>query len=78
MSDLQNYSFVRGAGRRVPLPQYTVSFTVNDSTTGAVLYDFTGANALIFPDFVQTLTEAQMDNLVQRAVWFYLENQGIK
>lgn len=45
MPDLQHFSVAPAAAGK-----YTISYQVCDSTTGAVLADRTGANALTFPD----------------------------
>ena len=76
MPDLQNFAMIRGSGRSVLLPRYDITFRVTDSNTGAVLHDHTGASGLLFHDLMLTLTEEQQQNLVERALAFWLENSG--
>jgi len=70
MPDLQNFSVTR----LVPtvtlnsVPQWTVAFQVCDSKTGAVLRDFTGANAFTFPQVFASFSAADQNDLVARWV----------
>ncbi len=45
MPDLQNFAISPASAGH-----YTISYQICDTTTGAVLVDHTGANALLFPD----------------------------
>lgn len=66
MPDLANFSVVRNGTVSLPAaPTWRISGLVIDSKTGAVLRDFTGANAVDFPQVLGTLTQAQQDELVQ-------------
>jgi hypothetical protein len=64
MPDLQNYSITKSGSKSVSLPIYTISGMVNDSQTGALLADFSGAKSIVFPDVWATLTVAQRDDLI--------------
>lgn len=68
MPDLQELVITRGGNKNVNMPEYTLSFQITDSTTGAVLRNYTGANALKFPAVLATLTEEQQTELVHRIV----------
>lgn len=57
--DIQNYTVTVGANQSVTVPRVTLSGTINNSTTGAQLFDFTGANAIVFPAILGTLTAQQ-------------------
>lgn len=70
MPDLQNFVITRGTAANLSVVRYTISGTVNDSKTGAVLLDFTGANAVSFPAVLGNLTAAERDELIQLiALW---------
>jgi len=65
--DLQNYSVDRAGTVSLPnVPTWTVSFKVCNSKTGAVLRDFTGANAFSFPQVFAQFTAQQQDDLVAK------------
>lgn len=49
MADLQNFSITPLANASVTVPRFRIECTITDSQTGAVLQDFTGANAINFP-----------------------------
>ena len=67
MPDLQSFGVTRaGTVNLNNVPVWTVSFQVCDSTTGAVLRDFTGANAFSFPQVFAQFTAAQQDALVAK------------
>jgi hypothetical protein len=68
--DLQQFTVTRLAGTvSLPaVPQWTVSFQICDSTTGAVIRDFTGASAFTFPQVFAQFSAADQDDLVQRWV----------
>ena len=59
MPDIQNLTITPLANASISVPRFTIAGTVNDSRTGAVLFDFRGANAITFPNFLGTLTAAQ-------------------
>ena len=59
MPDLQNFTVTAIGSASVNVPRFTISGQITDSRTGAVLRDFTGANAITFPNVLGTLTAAQ-------------------
>lgn len=63
MPDLQEFSVVRQTATNVNIPSYRISGKLTDSETGAVLADFTDANALAWPSVLSTLTVAQQDQI---------------
>lgn len=67
MPDLQNYSVTR-TGNTVTraIPEFAISGQVCDSQSGAVLADFSGPNAILFPQVWATLTVAQRQQLVEK------------
>ena len=65
MPDLKDFSVVRsGTATLTNAPKWTISFQVCDSTTGAVLRDFTGANAFTFPQVFASFSTADQDDIV--------------
>ena len=49
MPDLQAFVITPLTAASATMPRWQISFQICDSTTGAVLLDCTGANAIIFP-----------------------------
>jgi hypothetical protein len=69
MPDLQQFSVTRAGTVSLPnVPTWTVSFQVTNSKTGAVIRDFTGANAFSFPQVFAQFSAADQDDLVSRWV----------
>jgi|GEM_PF-2752370 len=64
MADLQLTITAGGRGNR-PVPLTTFSGKVLNSDTGAVLYDFTGANQIEWPTVIDTLTATQQRQLAE-------------
>lgn len=72
MAQLQQFSVVRTN------KTLTISGLVLDDN-GVQVADFTGANALVFPQVVNTLTDAQVDALgVVLAKWLMLTKAGLQ
>lgn len=63
MPDLQNFSRTFLGASNVNVPRVQISAQITDSTTGAVLADFTGANVIIFPAVLSTLSAAQRQKI---------------
>lgn len=59
MPDLQNYSLTPAGSANVNVPRALIQARVVDSVTGQVLFDFTGANQIVFPAVWAQLTPAQ-------------------
>lgn len=68
MPDFQSISITDLADASVTVPRFQVSCQVKDSQTGAILSDFTGANALTFPNALGTLTAQQKRSLLRGLV----------
>lgn len=66
MPDFQNYSVTRRSAVNVNVPRYEIQVRVTDSNTGATIADFTGANALMWPGVLSTLTAEQRDVLIDQ------------
>lgn len=69
MPDLKNLTITAGGTVTPTLQQFTVSVQVTNSQTGAVLADFTGANVLVWPNVLATLTVTQRRELIERVMW---------
>lgn len=66
MPDLQNFSVVRNGSATINnAPRYTISCQVTNSQTGALIRNFTGANALTFPQVLGNLTEAERVEMIE-------------
>lgn len=70
MADRQQFTVTLGNNVNVAMPSAVIAGKITDSTSGAVLSDFTGANAIQFPQIVSTLTAAQKRQLVDLLVDF--------
>ena len=77
MPDLQNFRITPLAAASVNVPRATIEGQICDSTTGAVLADLTGANAISFPACLKDLTADQRHELVQLiASWLLMVKAG--
>jgi hypothetical protein len=78
MPDFQNFSITRLANQNVNIPRWSISLQVVDSQTGALIRDFTGANAITFPQVLGQLTNAQQDEMVELIVsWLIRKRAGL-
>ncbi len=78
MPDLQNFAITPLGAANVNVPRATIEALVTDSQSGAVLADFTGANALNWPGVVSTLTGAQRLVLAEMvANWLIFVKAGL-
>lgn len=69
MADLLDFSITRLANASVSIPRWRVEGRIVDSQTQRdVVRDFTGANAVTFPNVLGNLTAAQQDEWVQQVV----------
>lgn len=70
MADFQNVVVTSQAAANVNVPRYSVSVQVTDSTTGALLADFTGANAIQWPGVLATLTAEQRRAILEMVLTY--------
>ena len=76
MPDLQNFAVTRnGTATLTNAPRWTISGQVTNSKTGTVIRDFTGANALSFPQVFAQFSAADQDDLVARWVMDMIRKQ---
>ncbi len=75
MPDYQQFSVTRIAPAAMTVPRWQIELKVTNSQTGAVIRDFTGANAIIFPNVLGTYTNAQQDRLVELIVTYMIERK---
>lgn len=68
MPDYQQFSIARTGPQQMTVPTWSINLLVTDSKTGATIFNFTGANALSFPQVLGTLTTAQQDEFVRRVM----------
>jgi hypothetical protein len=64
MPDLQNFDVSPLAGT-VNMPRFAIECRITDSATGAVIADFTGANAIVFPNELTGWTAAERRQFVR-------------
>lgn len=64
MADLQNLVITELGPGAVNTTRATISCQVTDSATGAVIADYTGANAITFPGVIRDLTTEQRQVLL--------------
>jgi imidazoleglycerol phosphate synthase glutamine amidotransferase subunit HisH len=77
MPDLQQFTITALASASVNVPRAQIEALVVDSQTQATIADFTGANALIFPGVITTLSAADRLELAQLiARWLLLKKAG--
>lgn len=62
MPDLQQFSVSRGSPGNLNTPRHVIAGRLQEGST--VIADFTGENALRWPDILATLTPEQQDEIV--------------
>ena len=78
MADLQNFSITPRSATNVNVPRAEIVATVVDSMTGAVLADFTGANSIMFPGVVSTLSADDRRELAEMiGTWLVMKKAGL-
>jgi hypothetical protein len=75
--DLKSFTITPAGTGNVSVPKFTLSGQVVDSTTGALIRDFTGVNAVAFPAVLSTLTATDQLEMVQLIVLWLLQKKGI-
>lgn len=56
MPDVRNFTVEQNGTRTLNnFPRFTISGQITDSVTGALLFDYTGANAIEFPNDMGTI-----------------------
>jgi hypothetical protein len=65
MADLQAFKITPLASASVNVPRAQIEARVVDSQSGALIADLTGANALVFPAVLTTLSAADRLELAQ-------------
>lgn len=68
MPDLWNFSATRSGNANLTVPTWAISGKVVNRGGGLAELDFSGANALSFPQLLGQLTAAQQDNWVEFVV----------
>jgi len=63
VSDLQQFSIAALTNATITVPRFKVECQITDSMTGAVLFDFTGANGITFPVDLLTLYPTAAERL---------------
>lgn len=67
MPDLTNYSITRSGNTiAANIPEFVISGQLVNSQSGALIADFSGANAIRFPQVWATLTVAQRQTLIEK------------
>lgn len=79
MADLLNFAITPLSATSVSVPRAQIEARVVDSTRQqTVIADFTGANALIFPAVIATLSAADRLELAQMiGQWLVLKKAGL-
>lgn len=79
MPDLQEFAITpNGNGTINNFPRFTISAKITDEKTGAVLFDFTGANAIQFPADLPTIlnTAAERRAFVESIAHFLVHRKA--
>lgn len=66
MPDIQSLVITAQGAANVNVPRFTVACRVTDSITGATVADFTGANALVWPGVLASLTATQRREVLRQ------------
>lgn len=78
MPDLKNFTITGRANATLNVPRATLSgLVVSSDASQTVLRDFTGANAVLFPEVLSNLTAAERLELVEFIAMWLLTKRGI-
>lgn len=75
MADLINFQVVRAGNVQLTVPTWTISGRVIGRGDGLPEINFTGGNAISFPQVLGQLTTAQQDEWVQHVVLELLQKR---
>jgi hypothetical protein len=75
MPDIRNFTITPLASASITVPRAEVSCTVHDSNSGVELGDFTGANAVTFPNVLSTLTNDERLEFVEMIAGWLLQKK---
>lgn len=73
--DLRGFTVARNGTASLTVPVWSITGQIVDSRTGALKADFTGANAISFPQALGLLTAAQQDEVIGLIVSRLLERR---
>jgi len=74
--DLVDFTVTPIANATISVPRWTISGkVVNSKNQATVLQDFTGANALTFPNVLSNLTAAERDEFVRDSCLWILRKR---
>lgn len=76
MPDIQNMSLNVLAAQNVSMPRLSIEAQITDSQTGAVLFDFTGANNIVFPQYVAQMTVADRRAFVEYIAIYLIRHKS--
>jgi hypothetical protein len=76
MPDFQQFKITPLAAASVTVPRAQIEALVTDSRTQAVIADFTGANAILFPRDITDLTAADRQELAQIVAYFLIRKKA--
>jgi len=78
MADYQNYSITPRSAVNVNLPRLEIEVQITDSNTGAIQFDFTGVNSIMFPQYMTNLTPDERRAFAQYiASWLIRHKAGM-
>lgn len=78
MADFQNYAITPRSSVNVNLPRLEIEVQITDSNTGVVQFDFTGANSIMFPQYMTNLTADERRDFAQYiASWLIRHKAGM-
>lgn len=78
--DIQNFSVTLGNPKAVVLPRWTIQAKVTESDFPfTVLHDFTGANAIEFPEVINTLSPYHREQMIHMlSIWLVRVKAGLE
>lgn len=66
MPDLQNFTLTQTGMKNLRTPEFRIEATIIDDTVDPpVTRDFTGANAVLFPQELENRTQAQRNEIIE-------------
>lgn len=76
MPDLQEFGAAPRGSANVNVPTYGIFGKLTDSSTGAVLSDFTGDNEIKFPAVLSTITTEQYQEIIDLVAQRIIQIRG--
>jgi len=76
MADINGLTVTALGAAAVTMPRFQIECVLTNPRTGAIVADFTGANAVLFPAVLGNLTAAQRREFLDMVLSWMLHTRG--